>query len=146
MFSRKKHWHTSSLTFHLHFVNPQHRERGTTPQPGYDRIFWGQHWWCCLRNFFKSALLALPLQAFPCLAQSQKTVNISSCDGVVNSIFCICFSSYYHGPHLLCSAFTPHLVLHLMPQSFIPAEVCLTTHFHTLLCCHFTKAVFGWLI
>lgn len=85
-------------------------------------------------HFQVRAKLALPRQAFPCLAQSQETVNISSCHGVVNSLFCVCFSIYHHSPHLLCSAFTPRLVLHLMPQSFIPAAQKFVSPLISILC------------
>lgn len=78
--------------------------------------------------------LALPWQAFPCLAQSQEAVNISRCHGVANSLLCVCFPTYHHGPRLLCSAFTPHLVLRLMLQSFIPAAQKFVSPLISILC------------
>lgn len=111
-----------ALMFSLHFVNQLRREIGAVPQPGYDVIVLGQHWWCCLRNIFKSEI------SQPCHGERshawlspKKLSTFLVCRGVVNSLLCVCSSLYHHGPHLLCSAFTPRLVLHLLPQSFIPA-------------------------
>lgn len=111
-----------ALMFSLHFVDQLHREIGAIPQAGYDVVVLGQHWWCCLRKILKSEI------SQPCHSECshawlspKKLSTFLVCRGVVNSLLCVCFSLYHHSPLSLCSAFTPHLVLHLLPQPFIPA-------------------------
>lgn len=122
MFSREKTDKLSALMLSLRFVNQLHREIGAIPQPGYAVVVLGQRWWCFLRNIFKSE------RNQPCHGEHshawlslKKLSTFLVCRGVVNSLLCVCFSLHHHGPHSLCSAFTPRLVLHLLPQSFIPA-------------------------
>lgn len=135
LFSRKKHWHTSSPDVQFAFCKSSAQGNRGNSSTWVRHDFFGPMLVMLLEEHFQvRAKLALPRQAFPCLAQSQETVNISSCHGVVNSLFCVCFSIYHHSPHLLCSAFTPRLVLHLMPQSFIPAAQKFVSPLISILC------------